>query len=65
MPYDRARHRALQAHCTVTIPTSSGPRPDLAAAQRMLGTAVTKQAARRAEREALDGEPTSATAVGS
>ena len=24
-PYDPARHRGLQPHCTVTIPTSSGP----------------------------------------
>jgi transposase len=39
-PYDPARHRALQQHCTVTIPTPSGPRPDLAATQRMLGEAV-------------------------
>jgi transposase len=64
VPYDPARHRALQQHCTVTIPTSSGPRPDLAATQRMLGAAVTETAARRAEREALDGKPTSATALG-
>ena len=42
-PYDPARHRALQAHCKVTIPSSSGPRPDLAATQRMLGAAVTPQ----------------------
>ena len=60
VPYDPARHRALQAHCTVTIPTSSGPRPDTAATQRMLGATVTRRAARRAEREALDGKPTSA-----
>jgi len=60
VPYDPARHRALQQHCTVTIPRSSGPRPDLAATQRMLGAAVTNMAARRAEREALDGTPTSA-----
>jgi hypothetical protein len=59
-PYDPARHRALQAHCTVTIPGSSGPRTDLAATQRMLGDAVTDTAARRAEREALAGKPTSA-----
>ena len=63
-PYDPARHRALQQHCTVTIPTSSGPVPDLAATQRMLGAAVTEQAARRAEREALDGKPTSAITPG-
>jgi transposase len=35
VPYDPARHRALQRHITVTIPTSSGPVPDLAATQRM------------------------------
>jgi transposase len=63
-PYDPARHRALQQHCTVTIPSSSGPRPDLAATQRMLGAAVTNMAARRAEREALDGKPTSAIPLG-
>jgi transposase len=60
VPYDPARHRGLQQHVTVTTPTPSGPRPDLTATQRMLGTAVTEQAARRAEREALDGKPTSA-----
>src|SRR6516164_551645 len=64
MPYDPARHRALQRHVTVTIPTSSGPVPDTAATQRMPGTAVTRRAARRAEREALDGKPTSANALG-
>jgi transposase len=62
VPYDPARHRGLQRHVLVTVPTGSGPRPDLAATQRMLGGAVTDQAARRAEREALDGKPTSATA---
>jgi transposase len=41
VPYDPARHRALQQHITVTIPSSSGPRPDLAATQRMAGAAVT------------------------
>jgi transposase len=64
VPYDPARHRALQQHCTVTIPTTSGPRPDLAATQRMLGDAVTGTAARRVERGALYGKPTSATALG-
>jgi len=63
-PYDPRRHRRLQQHCTVTIPTSSGPRPDLAATQRMLGAAVTEMAAHRAEREALDGKPTSAIPLG-
>ena len=61
VPYDPARHRALQQHSTVTIPSTSGPRPDLAATQRMLGPAVTRRAAQRAERHALDGKPTSAT----
>jgi len=64
VPYDPARHRGLQQHVTVTIPTPSGPRPDLAATQRMAGAAVTHRAAQRAEREALDGKPGSATAVG-
>ncbi len=63
-PYDPAKHRALQAHCTVTVPTPSGPTPDLAATQRMLGVAVTGTAARRAERKALDGKPTSANPLG-
>jgi hypothetical protein len=63
-PYDPAKHRALQQHCTVTIPTSSGALPDLAATQRMLGAAVTGTAARRAEREALDGKPTPAIPLG-
>ena len=44
-PYDPEQHRALQRHITVTIPTSSGPVPDLAATQRMAGTAVTQRAA--------------------
>jgi hypothetical protein len=63
-PYDPARHRGLQEHISVTIPTSSGPYPDLAATQRMAGAAVTELAARRAERGALDGKPTSATTLG-
>ena len=41
-PYDPARHRGLQRHARVTIPTSSGRRPDTAATQRMLGDAVTR-----------------------
>jgi len=63
-PYDPDRHRALQQHIAVTIPIPSGPRPDLAATQRMAGDAVTEMAARRAEREVLDGKPTSAIALG-
>jgi transposase len=46
-PYDPARHRALQRHVTVTIPTSSGPVPDIAATQRMAGAAVTQRADRK------------------
>jgi len=42
-PYDAARHRALQQHMLVTVPTPSGPVPDTAATQRMLGVAVTRQ----------------------
>ena len=60
VPYDPARHRALQRHITVTIPTPSGPVPDTAATQRMAGAAVTRRAVRRAERAALDGKSTSA-----
>jgi hypothetical protein len=64
VPYDPERHRALQRHITVTIPTPSGPVPDLAATPRMPGAAVTAKAARRAEREALDSKPTSANTSG-
>ena len=64
VPYDPSRHRALQQHCTVTIPAPSGPCPDLAATQRMRGVTVTGTEAQRAEREALDGKPTSATTPG-
>ena len=59
-PYDPVRHRALQRHVTVSIPTPSGPRPDIVASQRMAGAAVTRRAARRAERGALDGKTPSA-----
>ena len=61
-PYDPVRHRGLQQHALVAVPSPSGPRPDTAATQRMLGDAVTPRAVRRTEREALDGKPTSATA---
>ena len=64
VPYDPARHRALQQHIAVTIPTPSGPRPDLAATQRMAGAAVTETTAGTAEREALAGKPTSAISLG-
>ena len=63
-PYDPARHRGLQQHVLVTVPTPSRPVPDLPATQRMLGDAVTQRAARRDERNALDGQPTSAIALG-
>jgi len=59
--YDPARHRGLQDHIAVTIPDRSRPRLDLTATQRIAGAAVTHRAARRDEREALDGKPTSAT----
>jgi hypothetical protein len=62
-PYDPDRHHGLQQHIAVIIPTPSGPRPDLAATQRMAGAAVTETAARRAEREALDGTLTSANTL--
>ncbi len=45
-------------------PRIVGPPARPAATQRMLGAAVTRRAARRAEREALDGKPTSAIALG-
>jgi len=63
-PYDPARHHGLQQHALVTIPASSGPQPDTAATQRMLGDAVTRRAGRRPERNALDGKPTSANTLG-
>jgi transposase len=62
-PYDPARHRGLQQHSTVIIPSPSGPRPDLPASERMLGATVTRRAAQRAERAALDGKPTSANSL--
>jgi hypothetical protein len=36
-PYDPARHAGFQQRITVTIPSQSGPRPDLAATQRIAG----------------------------
>ena len=38
-PYDPARHRALQQHITVTIPTASGPVVDEVATRRMAADA--------------------------
>jgi transposase len=64
VPYNPARHRALQQHITVTIPSPSGPRPDVPATQRMAGAAVTPRAGRRTEREALDRKPPSAIQAG-
>jgi transposase len=37
-PYDPKQHTGLQQHITVTIPSPSGPRPDLPATQQMAGT---------------------------
>jgi len=45
-PYDPTRHPSPQRHITVTIPTPSGPLPDLTATQRMAGATVTHQAPR-------------------
>jgi hypothetical protein len=36
-PYDPKRHTGLQQHIAVTIPSQSGPRPDLLATQQMAG----------------------------
>jgi transposase len=43
-PYDPARHTGLQQHITVTIPTPSGPRPDIPATHRIAASAVTQTA---------------------
>ena len=61
--YDPAQHRGLQDHIAVVIADGSRPRLDLTATQRMAGAAVTRRAARSAERAALDSKPTSATNV--
>jgi transposase len=63
-PHDPARHHGLQAHIAVIVPDPSSPRLDHPATQRMLDTAATHRAARRAERAALDGKPTTATTLG-
>ncbi len=54
--YDPARHRALQRHITVTIPTESGPVPDLIATQRMAAPLSPNGRPARAERAALDSK---------
>jgi transposase len=59
-PYDPARHTGLQQHIQVTVPGPSGPRPDLTATQRMAGETVTRRAAPKAERAALDSKPPAA-----
>ena len=63
-PYDPARHRSLQQHALVTIPESSGPRPDTAATQRMLGATVTDRRPEEPSAQALDRKPTSANTLG-
>ncbi len=62
-PYDPALHHGLQQHITVTIPSSSGPHPDLTATQRMAAATATQPAARTAERKALHSKPTSANTL--
>ena len=47
VPYDPARHRALQQHITVTIPTSSGPVVDQPATERMAAGLATNPATPR------------------
>lgn len=41
-PYDPARHTGLQQHITVTIPSTSSPRPDPEATERMASTYTAK-----------------------
>jgi hypothetical protein len=62
-PYDPARHRALQRHITVTIPTELGPVPDLTATQRMAAPPSPNRRPARAERAALDSKTLSATST--
>ena len=59
--YDPARHRSLQDHIAVVIADGSRPRLDLTATQRTADAALTHRAARSAEREALNDNPTPAT----
>ena len=60
-PYDPARHTGLQQHITVTIPGPSGPRPDLAATQRMASETVTRRRPAGPSAQALDSKPPAAT----
>jgi hypothetical protein len=62
-PYDPRRPTGLQHHMTVTINTPSGPWPDVPATQRMADAVVTRRAAHRAKRAALDDKPTIATSA--
>ncbi len=50
VPYDPARHRALQQHITVTIPALSGPVVDHAATERMRAGDVLTATARENKR---------------
>jgi transposase len=50
VPYDPARHRALQQHITVTIPTVSGLVLDHAATQRMVDGAFRRAANSRQQK---------------
>jgi transposase len=47
-PYDPERHTGLQQHITVTVPTSTGRRTDIAATHQIAGSAITPTTARRA-----------------
>ena len=58
VPYDPARHRALQRHITVTVPTPSGPGPTSLPPSGWL--APLSPEGRPAEREALDSKTPSA-----
>ncbi len=60
VPYDPDRHRALQRHITVTIPSRRAPCPTSLPPSGWPAQQSPDRAARRAEREALDGKPTSA-----
>jgi hypothetical protein len=51
VPYDPARHRALQQRITVSIPTVSGPVVDQPATQRMLAGAFAPAAANPPEQQ--------------